>query len=79
MEIFFTKNWLTSHIEREDENESSSSILEKPKIENVNINNDNRTILVRPIFSGRTYLLLKNFSRLRDQDKKIITKSPSKH
>ena len=44
-------------------------------IENVN-NNNNRTLLVGPSFSGKTYLMLKILSRISDRDIYIITKSP---
>ena len=73
---FFTKKQLTNHIEREHENESNSSVLEKPKIENNKMNNKNRTLLVGPSFSRKTYLLLKNISRTPDQDIYRVTKSP---
>ena len=46
---------------------------QQPKIEN---NNNNRTLLVGPSFSGKTYLMLKIFSRISDRDIYIITKSP---
>ena len=46
----------------------------QPKIEN---NNNNRTLLVGPSFSGKTYLMLKILSRMSDRDIYIITKSPS--
>ena len=45
---------------------------QQPKIENKN----NRTLLVGPSFSGKTYLMLKIFSRIPDRDIYIITKSP---
>ena len=45
----------------------------QPKIEN---NNNNRTLLVGPSFSGKTYLMLKILSRISDRDIYIITKSP---
>ena len=48
----------------------------QPKIENVNINNNNRTLLVGSSFSGKTYLMLKILSRMIDRDVYIITKSP---
>ena len=52
---FFTKKWLTTHIEREHNHKQSDSIvLEKTKIDNVNTNNNNRTLLVGPSFSGKT-------------------------
>ena len=44
-----------------------------PKIEN---NNNNRTLLVGCVFSGKTYLMLKILSRVPDRDIYIITKSP---
>ena len=46
---------------------------QQPKIEN---NNNNRTILVGPSFSGKTYLMLKILSRIPNRDFYIITKSP---
>ena len=46
---------------------------QQPKIEN---NNNNRTLLVGPSFSGKTYLMLKILSRISDRDIYIITKSP---
>ena len=52
---------------------------QQPKIEifntKNNINKNNRTFLVGPSFSGKTYLMLKNFSRIPDRDIYIITKS----
>ena len=45
-----------------------------PKVENRN--NNNRTLLVGPSFSGKTYLMLKIVSRLPDRDFYIIIKSP---
>ena len=51
---------------------------QQPKIENGNNNNNNnnRTLLVGPSFSGKTYLMLKIFSRKPDRDIYIITESP---
>ena len=46
----------------------------QPKIENDS--NNNRTLLVGPSFSGKTYLMLKILSRISDRDIYIITKSP---
>ena len=46
---------------------------QQPKIEN---NNNNRTLLVGPSFSGKTYSMLKILSRMIDRDIYIITKSP---
>ena len=67
----FTKKWLKTHIEREHHhNESNSIVLEKPII------NNNRTLLVGPSFSGKTYLMLKLFSRISDRNIYKITKSP---
>ena len=51
-------------------------------IDNVNtpqqskFENNNRTLLVGPSFSGKTYLMLKILSRISDRDIFIITKSP---
>ena len=47
---------------------------QQPKIER---NNNNRTLLVGPSFSGKTYLMLKFLSRIPDRDFCIITKSPT--
>ena len=58
----FTKKLLTTHIDREHRIESNSIVLEKPKIENGNNINNNRTLLVGASFSGKTYLMLKIFS-----------------
>ena len=41
-----------------------------------NGNNNNRTLLIGPSFSGKTYLMLKILSRISDRDIYIITKSP---
>ena len=49
---------------------------QQPKIENGNNNNNSRTLLVGPSFSGKTYLMLKTLSRIPDRDFYIITKSP---
>ena len=51
-------------------------MLEKPIIDNVDNNNDNRTFLVGPSFLGKTYLMLKTLSRIPNRDIYIITKSP---
>ena len=60
---FFSKKWLTTHIDREHNyNESNSNVLEKTNIDN--INNNNRTLLVGPSFSGKTYLMLQILSRI---------------
>ena len=48
---------------------------QQPIIENGN-NNNNRTLLVGPSFSGKTYWMLKILSRMIDRDIYIITKSP---
>ena len=47
---------------------------QQPKIENGKINN--RTLLVGPSFSGKTYLMLKLLSRIPNRDIFIITKLP---
>ena len=66
---------MKTHIEREHhQNKSNSIVLEKPIIDNVD--NNNRTLLVGPSFSGKTYLMLKILSRMLDRDIYIITKSP---
>ena len=50
---------------------------QQPKMEHDNNNNyNNRTLLVGPSFSGKTYLMLKILSRIPNRDIYIITKSP---
>ena len=49
---------------------------QQPKTANGNKNKNNRTLLVDPSFSGKTYLMLKTLSRKPDRDIFIITKSP---
>ena len=44
------------------------TISHQPKIENDKNNNNNRTLLVGPSFSGKTYLTLKILSRISDRD-----------
>ena len=68
---FFTKKWLKAHIEREHHQDKTNSnvIID-------NVNNNNRTLLVGPSFSGKTYLMLKILSRIPERDIYIITKSP---
>ena len=74
---FFTKKWLTTHIERQHRNETNSSVIEKPKTDNVNTENNNRTLLVGCSFLDKTYLMLKNLSRIpTERNIYIITKSP---
>ena len=46
------------------------------KIVNGKNNNNNRTLLVGPSFSGKTLLMLKTLSRIPDRHIYIITKSP---
>ena len=48
----------------------------QPIIENGTNNNNNRTLLVGPTFSGKTYLMLELLSRIPNRDIYIITKSP---
>ena len=67
---------MTTHIEREHPNVSNSILFEKPKIENVNTNNNNRTLLVGHSFSGKTSLLLKVLYRIPERDIYISNKSP---
>ena len=71
---FFTEKWLTTHIEREHQNESNSSVSDKPKIDDANTDNNNRTLIVGTYFSGKTYLILKILSRTPNRD---IIKSPN--
>ena len=73
---FFTRKWLTTHIEREHQNESKSNVLEKPKMDYLNTNDNNRTLLIAPSFSCKTYLMLKFLSRIRNQDLYIFINSP---
>ena len=47
------------------QNKTSVS-YQQPKMENSNNNNNNRTLLVGPSFLGKSYLMLKNLSRLPD-------------
>ena len=49
---------------------------QQAKIENGNNINNNRTLLVGPSFSGKTYFILKTLSRIPDRDIYVITKSP---
>ena len=53
-----------------------NNLIQRPKIENGNDNNNNRTLLVGSSFAGKTYLMLKILSRMIDRDIYIITKSP---
>ena len=53
-----------------------NNLIQQPKTENGNDINNNRTLLVGPSFSGKTYLMLKILSRMIDRDICIITKSP---
>ena len=52
---------------------------QQPEIENDNNSNINRTLLVGPSFSSKTYLKLKILSRIPARDIYIITKSPPEH
>ena len=52
-----------------------NNLTQQPKIENGK-NNNNRTLLVGPLFSGKTYMMLKILSRIPNRDIYIITKSP---
>ena len=61
VENFFATKWLTTHIGREHRIETNSSVLEKPKTDNVYTENNNRTLLVGCSFSSRTYVMLKIF------------------
>ena len=68
---------MTTHIEREHRNETNSSKLEKPKTDNVNTENNNRTLLVHCSFSYKTNLMLKFLSRIpNERNIYKITKSP---
>ena len=57
-------------------NNEITTSRQEPKIENGNNINNNRTLLVGPSFSGKTYLMLKILSRIPNRDIYIITKSP---
>ena len=70
------KKWLITHIDREHRNESNSIVLEKPIIDNVDNNNNNRTLLVGPFFWCKTYLMLKILPQIPNRDIYIMTKSP---
>ena len=41
--------------------------------------NNNRSLIVAPIFSGKSYLLLNILSEMIDRDSFIFTKSPLQH
>ena len=49
---------------------------QQPKNDTVTIDNNNRTFLVGPSFSSKTYVMLKLLSRIPDRDFYIVTKSP---
>ena len=53
-----------------------NNLIQQPEIENGNHINNNRTLLVGPSFSGKTYLMLKILSPIPNRDIYIITKSP---
>ena len=73
----FYKKWLTTRIQgKHHQNDSNSNLIKKTKLDNVDKNNNNRTLSVGPSFSNKTFLMLKILSRLPDQDVYIITKSP---
>ena len=59
-----------------NEKKRKNNLIQQPKIENGNDINNNRTLLVGPSFSGKTYLMLKILSRIPDREIYIITKSP---
>ena len=59
-----------------NEKKRKNNLIQQPKIENGNDTNNNRTLLVIPSFSGKTYLMLKILSRMPDRDFYIITESP---
>ena len=48
---------------------------QQPEIDNVNTNKNNRPLLVGPSFSGETYLMFKNLSRIPNRDFYTISKS----
>ena len=52
-----------------------NNLIQQPKFENGNDINNNRTLLVGPSFSGKTYLMLKILSRMPDRDIYISIKS----
>ena len=59
VESILKKKWLTTQNERgHHQNESNSNNLEKTKLDNVNNNHNNRTLLLGPSFSGKTHLML---------------------
>ena len=59
-------------------NKKNTTLIRKQQTKNVNVNTNkiNRTFLVGPSFSGKTYLALKFFSRMSDRDIYKIIKSP---
>ena len=71
--FFFTKKWLTSLVERENQpNEFKPNVLEKTTMFAYN----NQKLLVRPCPSGKTSLTLKIFSRIPNRDIYLKSKSP---
>ena len=70
------KKRLRNHIQRNyHQNESNSNVTEKPKIENVDNDNNNRRLLVGVSFADKSNLMLKILSRLPRRDVYNITKS----
>ena len=57
------------------EKKRKNKLIQQPIIENGD-NNNNRTLLVGPSFSGKTYFMLKTLSRMSDRDIYLINKSP---
>ena len=49
---------------------------QQPKIDNVNTNINNRTFLVGPSVSGKTYLMFRILSRIPDREIYITSESP---
>ena len=85
---FFTKNWLTSHIEREHkpkvDNVNKKIILaEKQKQDNnpnVSIKENHAYVVIGPKNVGKTYYMLKMLEKFGSQRPiHIITRSPNQH
>ena len=53
-----------------------NNLIQQPKTENGNDINNNRTLLIGPSFSGKSYLMLKILSQIPDREIYIITKTP---
>ena len=57
---------IVTQLKKRKHNNATSIQNQQPKIENVNTNSNNRTLLVGPSFSGKTNRMLKIFSQTPD-------------